>query len=198
MRDHLVSYLRLLGFSVCTLAVALCTRFATAYAATPAPEPRFALPPSQGDMAVTPVVLTEEQAVAELDDRLMALSAEIANLSKALDVLGPLPDHPELFIPVAMSELENPAPASEIVRPYSPIASTADTVADMRRASLGALSVDAHAADLGHLQPGYDLPSHAVDFNLELSDDEALTALCVELSAVSGPPRMVAPIRAWW
>jgi hypothetical protein len=198
MRDHLVSYLRLLGFSVCTLAVALCTRFATASAATPAPEPRFALPPSQGDMAAAPVLLTEDEAVAELDDRLTALSAEIANLSKALDVLGPLPDHPELFIPVAMSALENPAPASENVRPYSPLASTADTVADMRRASLGALSVDACGADLGCLQPGYDLPSHIVDFNLELSEDEALAALCVELSAVSGPPRMVAPIRAWW
>lgn len=198
MRDHLVSYLRLLGFSVCTLAVALCTRFATANAATPAPEPRFALPPSQGDMAAAPVLVTEDEAVAELDHRLTALSAEIANLSKALDVLGPLPDHPELFIPVAMSALENPTPVSEIVRPYSPIAPAANMVAGMRRASLGALSVDAHAADLGRLQPGYDLPSHTVDFNLELSEDEALTALCVELSAVSGPPRMVAPIRAWW
>lgn len=195
MRDHLVSYLRLLGFSVCTLAVALCTRFAAAHAATPAPEPRFALPPAQGDVAAAPIALTEDEAVAELDHHLSAVSAEIANLSKALDVLGPLPDHPELFIPVAMSELENSAPSGKTTRPYSPVASPANRLADTH-ASLGAFASHARSANIGRLQTGYDVPPHNVRFDPDLSADETIAALCVELSAVAGPPRVVAPIRA--
>lgn len=196
MRDHLVSYLRLLGFSVCTLAVALCTRFGPAHAGKPAPEPRFSPPPPQDDMAAVEVAQTEEQAIADLDARLTAVSDEIANLTKALDVLGPLPDHPDLFIPVAMSELENPAPDGKAARPYSPVASPVSRLGD-RHASLGAMAAPTRSADIGRLEAGYDIPSHNVRFNPDLSDDETIAALCVELSAVSGPPRGLAPIRAW-
>jgi hypothetical protein len=196
MRDHLVSYLRLLGFSVCTLAVALCTRFGPAHAATPAPEPRFSLPPTQGDIAAVEVAQSEEQAIADLDARLTAVSDEITNLTKALDVLGPLPDHPDLFIPVAMSELENPATGGMTVRPYSPVASPASRFGD-RLVSLGAMAAPTRSANIGRLQAGYDIPAHNVRFNPDLSADATIAALCVELSAVSGPPLGLAPIRAW-
>lgn len=148
-------------------------------------------------MALVEVAQTEEQSIADLDARLTAVSDEIANLTKALDVLGPLPDHPDLFIPVAMTELENAAPAGKATRPFSPIASAANGLGDIH-ASLGAMAIHTRSADIGRLESGYDVPSHNVRFNhWDLSTDQTIAALCVELSAVSGPPRGLAPIRAW-
>jgi hypothetical protein len=186
MRHHLVSYLRLLGFSVCTLAVVFCTRFGAAHAVTPAPEPRVANPPSQAEMAAAATVITDEERIIELEARLTALSAEIANLSKALEVLGPLPDHAGLFIPVDMSDLDAPA-----ARPGNP-------VSDIHNAGLGALAgLRPPMADLKIAAAGYELPPHNIRLEGDLGEDEMMTALCVELSALAGPARVVAPIRAW-
>jgi hypothetical protein len=186
MHHHLVSYLRLLGFSVCALAVAVCTRFGAAHAATPAPEPRIANPPSQAEMAAAAVVMTDEERIIELEARLTALSAEIANLSKALEVLGPLPDHADLFIPVDMSDLDAPA-----ARPGNP-------VSDIHNASLGALArLRPAMANIRIAAAGYDVTTHNIRLEKDLGEDETMTALCVELSALTGPARVVAPIRAW-
>jgi hypothetical protein len=186
MHQRLVSYLRLLGFSVCTLAVAVCTRFAPAHAAPSAPEPRVAAPPPQGEMAAAASVQTDDARIAELEARLTALSAEITNLSKALDVLGPLPDHEGLFIPVDTSDLDAP-PA----RPGNP-------VSDIHNAGLGMLAgLRPPVAHLGELKAGYGVPSHNIRLETDAGEDETVAALCVELSALTGPARVAAPIRAW-
>jgi hypothetical protein len=196
MRDYLVSYLRLIGFSVCAFAVALCMRFGPAYAATLGPEPRFSAPPPEADMTFIPVVLSEEEQVASLEANLTALSAEIADLSKALEVLGPLPDHPELFIPVMLSERDD-RPA-EIARRFSAVGASANPLCDMPHAGLGVLaSPERFTADIGDTPASYDAPFHNIRMSRDLAEDAAIAALCVELSAISGPPRVVAPIRAW-
>lgn len=184
MHDYLVSYLQWVGFSVCTLVVALCVRVPAAHAAMPAPEPRYSAPPPQRDMAAPPIAQTEEERIADLEARLTALSGEIMNLTKALDVLGPLPDHADLFIPVALSELDEPA-------------QVANPLADMRHAGLGAVGgLAPQSADLGSLRGGYNVPSHNVRLNDDRAEAEIMAALCVELAALAGPPRVVAPIRA--
>lgn len=177
MHDYLVSYLRWLGFSVCTLAVALCVRVPAAHAAAaPAPEPRFSAPPQQQGIAA--VAHSDSARIAELETQLTALSGEIANLTAALDVLGPLPEHASLFIPVALAEC-------------------AGTLPDMRHARLGALGdLVPQSADLGYLRAGYEIPFHNVRLEQSQADTETIAALCVELSALTGPPRVVAPIRA--
>ena len=198
MRDYLVSYLRLLGFSVCTLAVALCVRFGpAANAATPAPEPRFSAPPPEADMAALPLPPTEEELVASLEAKLTVLSAEIADLTLALDVLGPLPDHPGLFIPVMLSGSGDSTPA-DTARRFSPVARSGNPHCGMTHAGLAVLAgLQRRTSDIGGALARYDAPPHNVRMDWNDAEDATLAALCVELSAVSGPPRVVAPIRAW-
>jgi hypothetical protein len=197
MRDYLVSYLRLLGFSLCLLAVALCMRFGpAANAATPAPEPRFSAPPREAHMAAFPLAPTEEEQVASLETNLMDLSAEIADLTLALDVLGPLPDHPELFIPVMLSDSEDSAPG-DTVRRFSPVARSGNSHCGMPHAGLGVLAgLHRRISGIGGAPASYDAPFHNVRMDWNDVEDATLAALCVELSAISGPPRVVAPIRA--
>jgi hypothetical protein len=197
MRDCLVSYLRLIGFSACALAVALCMRFGPAHAARLGPEPRFSAPPPEADMAAVPVVLSEEEQVASLEANLTALSAEIADLRTALDVLGPLPDHPDLFIPFMLSARDD-RPAAEIARRFSPVARSANQLCDMPHAGLGVLAgLERFASDIGDAPASYDALHHNIRMSRDLAEDAAIAALCVELSAISGPPRVVAPIRGW-
>jgi hypothetical protein len=197
MRDYLVIYLRLIGFSVCTLAVALCMRFGQAHAALPSPEPRYSAPPRDVGMAAASVLQTEEEQVASLEANLTALSSEVAELTRALEVLGPLPDHPELFIPVMLTERDEPAPSTEMSRRYSPVASSTSPLCDMPYAGLGVFGgLHRFAADLG-APACYEAAPHNVRFDLELAEDATIAALCVELSALAGAPCVVAPMRAW-
>lgn len=198
MRDGLVSYLRLLGFSVCLLAVALCTRFGPAANAAPlAPEARFSAPPRESDMAALPLVPTEQEQVASLETNLTALSAEIADLTLALDVLGPLPDHPELFIPVMLSDSEDRTPG-DTARRFSPVARSGNLHCGRPHAGLGVLAGPHPCiSGIGGTPASYDAPFHNVRTDGNDVEDATLAALCVELSAISGPPRVVAPIRAW-
>lgn len=182
MHDYLLVYLRWLGVSAFTLAVALCMRLGPAHAAIRAPEPRISAPP-QGEMALAPVLMTEDEQIADLDAHLVVLSAEIAHLEKALDVLGPLPDHPRLFVPVDPAELR---------------ARSTGLLADVHSAGLGALAgLRPQPADLGQAQPEYELAPCNIVLGEDMDDEQRMAALCVELSALTGAPRVVAPIRAW-
>jgi hypothetical protein len=176
MRDYLVSYLRLFGFSVCTLAVALCVRFGpAANAATLAPEPRFSAPPPEADMAALPLPPTEEE----------------------LDVLGPLPDHPGLFIPVMLSGSGDSTPA-DTARRFSPVVRSGNPHCGMTHAGLAVIAgLQRRTSDIGGALARYDAPPHNVRMAWYDAEDATLAALCVELSGISGPPRVVAPIRTW-
>lgn len=198
MGDYLVGYLRLLGFSVSLLAVALCMRFSpAANAATLDPEPRFSVPPRDADIAPLTVVTTEEEQVASLEANLTALSAEIAGLALALDVLGALPHHPELFIPVMLSDDED-GTLGDTSRRFSPVARSGSSQCGMPHAGLGVLAgSQRRISGIGGFPASYDALVHNVRMDWKDAEDAALAALCVELSAISGPPRVIASIRAW-
>ena len=47
-------------------------------------------------------------------------------------------------------------------------------------------------------RPGYDRIESGLCLDGCLSEDDAVNALCVKLSAIAGPARVAAPIRASW
>lgn len=193
MHQRLVNYLRLLGFSLSALAVGACARIAPAHELAFEPEPRIIDAPPEGSFAWAYEGHAEDQEMAALQARLDAVEAEIANLSKALEHLGPLPDHPNLFIPVALSEIFG-----------------ADRDAAHRftvAARGGYADVLFHTVELGALPRPIIVPDHVpgsapgyagLDEGIQLaSDDQIVNALCVELSALAGPCQGIAAIRAW-
>ena len=195
MRHHLVSYLRLLGFSLSALALAACARLAPLPIVSIAPEPRLA-PPPQGEMAAAPETLSEEELTAQTLASAEAAELEIVHLRKALDILGPLPDHPGMFIPVEFSDLDKPAAQS---RRYSPVTPSEAMPPEFNRCGLGRFSGLDTGAGWNRLPDGvleaYDTQGHNVRV---AAPDDGVNALCVELSALAGPARVAAPIRASW
>lgn len=173
-----------------------------------AAEPRFADAPDPA-VAVPQFydAQDEDDRFAALEARLDAVDSEIANLRKVFDVLGPLPDHADLFIPVELSEIDGSQ--DDVAHRYSPIVrGTEAEIARFHRIELGSYPAQAEAearwgqlAAAGSLtgrRPGYDRIGGDISLADCLSDDAAVNALCVELSALAGPARVAAPIRASW
>ena len=193
MRQRLVNYLRLLGFSLSALAVGACARIAPAHELAFEPEPRIIDAPPEGSFGWAYEGRAEDEALAALQARLDAVETEIANLAKALEHLGPLPDHPSLFIPVALSEI------------YGAETNTAHRYSVAARG--GYADVLFHTVELGGLPRPIIVPDHVpgsapgyagLDAGIQLaSDDQIVNALCVELSALAGPCHGIAAIRAW-
>ncbi len=182
MRHYLVSSFRLLGASLAALVVAACVRLAPPAAMSAPPEPRFSDGPPADQLAADTVAHDDDARVVALEARLAVIEAEIINLRKALDVLGPLPDHADLFIPVELSELEEISPAA--------------TKALLSQVALGCFAA---ATEIPEITLPLSIDYDALDegMRISISDDAALDALCVELSALAGPARAVVPIRAW-
>ena len=130
-------------------------KIAPAEAATSRPEPLFGDPPEAGQMAADPAPgPTEAERLAALEAQVEALGAEIAHLRKALDVLGPLPDQPGMFIPVAMSEISGePAAdpqdeaAARLSQLYAPAPSLARASSLFYEAELGSFASKQAAED---------------------------------------------------
>jgi hypothetical protein len=208
MRPWLASYLRFAGFSVVALAVAICTKIAPAEASS-RPEPLIGDPPEAGQMSSTPAIpVTEADRIAALEAQVEALSGEIAQLRKALEVLGPLPDHPEMFIPVSKSEImAEPKPDIAYLYAPAPILSQASSL--FYQTELGSFASKATAdAQWKQLTATNGLagagPSYAAVGAAEtrltagaMAAEQATDALCVELSALAGACRVAAPIRAY-
>lgn len=210
MQKYLVNYMRLVGFSLSAIAIAACARLAPQGMAVTAlaPEPRFTDAPTPAEIAPQ---FYEQQAeddrMDELQARMDALDAQIVNLRKVLDVVGPLPDHPEIFIPIMLSEIDKPMTDAEAAHRYSAIARGNEAeIARFQRIELASYPAQAliearwnklaAAGTLTRSRPGYDRIEAGISLAGRLSKDDALNALCVELSAISGPPRVAAPIRA--
>jgi len=181
MRYQLVSTLRLLGVSLVALAAAACVRLAPPASPYAPPKPRFSDAPPADQLAAGVVKHDEQARIVALEARLASIEAEIVNLRKALDVLGPLPEHAELFIPVDVAELNDVSPAA--------------THALFEHAGLGCFAA---ATDTpGFPDPlGLDYDGLDEGMQLSVSDDAVISALCVELSAIAGAARAIAPIRA--
>jgi hypothetical protein len=210
MQKYLANYLRLVGFSLSAVVIAVCARLTPQRLAITAlaPEPRFTNAPLPSEIAPQ---FYEQQAeddrMDELQARMDALDAQIINLRKVLDVLGPLPNHPGIFIPVMLSEIDGTAPGADVAHRYSPIVRGTDTnVVRFQRTELASYPAQAQAearwnamAAAGTLtrhRPGYDRIEAGVSLAGRVSEDDTVNALCVELSALAGPARVAAPIRA--
>lgn len=196
MRQRLVNYLRFLGFSLSALAVAACARIAPAHELAFQPEPLTLDAPPEGSFPWAYDGHWEDMEVAALQARLDAVEAEITNLSKALEHLGPLPPHPELFIPVALSEIHGAAPA--IAQRYSatPRGGYADVL--FHTVELGALPRPIIVPDdMPGLAPGYAGLDASIRLAAAFRDDEVVNALCIELSALAGPCQGIAALRGW-
>ena len=211
MQKHLANYLRLIGFSLSAVAIAACARLAPqSMAALAPPEPRVTDAPEAADIGPHFFAQqAEDDRMEALQARLDAVDAEIANLRKVFDVLGPLPDHAELFIPVMLSEIDGTGPETDVAHRYSPVLrGTEADMARFHRIELASYPAQAEAearwnelaaaGTLTRSRPGYDRIESGICLDGRISEDDALNALCVELSAIAGPARVAAPIRASW
>lgn len=206
MRQRLVLFLRSLGFSLAAFGLAICLPLAYAQPLSHTPEPRFGDAPA-GDTTVSGAT-SEAELLAAAEADLAAADSEFANIRKALDVLGPLPDHPGLFIPqyVEARPLEE-TPAQDLSQLYA-IAPKFDRSASLfHRAELGAFPSQqaaerrwqtiAETSRLASLAPAYAEANGEIRLSVgPLATAGDVEALCVELSAIAGPCHGIAPIRA--
>lgn len=216
MHSVVMSYLRFVGFSVAALALAACAKLASTDLATMGrPEPRFGEPPQAAQMTNAAPV-SDAERLAALQAQVDELGGQLSHLQKALDVLGPLPDQPDMFIPVAASEItgeiavedETSAHAARLARLYAvaPKLNGASTL--FYEAELGSFA-SRTAAEAGWkrlaagnrmaaLQPRYAAVGAETRLLAgPLASEAAVDALCVELSALAGQCRVAAPIRAY-
>ncbi|MDP3494157.1 MAG: SPOR domain-containing protein [Hyphomonadaceae bacterium] len=214
MRSWFVSYLRFVGFSVAALAIAACARLAPAEGLTGRPEPLIGEPPEAGQMAANAPFVSENDRIVALEAQVAALDSQLVHLRKALDVMGPLPDQEGMFIPVAMSEItgevSDPAAAANarLANLYSPAPALNGANSLFYEAELGSFATRVAAENrwkqlvaskkLESLNPAY--ASIGTEIRLSagpIASEADVTALCVELSSLAGPCRVVAPIRAY-
>lgn len=207
MRQRLVLFLRSLGFGLAAFGLAICLPLAHAQPLTHTPEPRFGDAPVGGATVLEAASEADILAAAEAD--LAAADAEYANIRKALDVLGPLPDHPGLFIPtyIEAGPIEE-TPHRDLSQLYA-VAPKFDRSASLfHRAELGSFASQqaaehrwnllAETNSLAGLAPAYVDAGGEVRLSAgPLASAGEVEALCVELSALAGPCHGFAPIRAW-
>ncbi len=207
MRQRLVRILRSFGFSAAAFGLAVCAPLAHAQPLFHTPEPRFGDAPAGDATALESASEQDILAAAEAD--LAAADAEFSNIRKALDILGPLPDHPGLFIPqyVDAGPLEE-VPARDLSQLYA-VAPKFDRSASLfHRAELGSFASQqaaeqhwralAESNRLAGLAPAYADAGAEIRLSAgPLATAGEVEALCVELSALAGPCHGIVPLRAW-
>lgn len=202
MRQRFLRFLRSFGFSAAAFGLAACLPLALAQPLSHTPEPRIGEAPA-GDLSAD-ADASELHLLAAAEMELAALDAEISHLRKALDILGPLPDHPGLFIPVSMDE---PTPADR-ARLYAIAPKLDHSRSLFHEAEFGAFPSRAAAEERWRLLVETNRLAGLAPTYADVGGDVRLTAgplatagdveaLCVELAAVAGPCRVAAPIRAW-
>ena len=224
MRSLLMCYLRFAGFSVAALAVAACAKIASVEGASGRPEPLVGEPPENSEMAVAQDRQGEAQRIAALEAQVADLDSQLVHLRKAVDLLGPLPDHPDLFIPVSKAEIRTESMVQDaeanahLAALYSPPPSLNRASSLFYEAELGSFATqsaaEAHSSRffvgqfnwkqlvasnrLGGLEPAYALAGAVTRLTAgPMVSQAAVQALCVELSSLAGACRVAAPIRAY-
>lgn len=205
MRQYLVRYLRSIGVSTAAFGLALCVPMAAAQVPSHEPEPRIGEAPVT-DASPADASAAETLAAAEvaLEADMAAATAQISNISKVMDILGPLPEHPGLFIPVSLKG-EAPRNRAEL---YAVAPKIGRSVSLFHQAELGSFATRAAAETrwrqlaetnkLASLVPAYADVGAEVRLSAGPLDSAAqVEDLCVELTALGGPCRPVVPIRAW-
>ncbi len=214
MRSLLMCYLRFAGFSVAALAVAACAKIASVEGASGRPEPLVGEPPENSEMAVAQDRQGEAQRIAALEAQVADLDSQLVHLRKAVDLLGPLPDHPDLFIPVSKAEIRTESMVQDaeanahLAALYSPPPSLNRASSLFYEAELGSFATQSAAEAhwkqlvasnrLGGLEPAYALAGAVTRLTAgPMVSQAAVQALCVELSSLAGACRVAAPIRAY-
>lgn len=209
MRQRVVQYVRFVAFSLAALGLGACVKLSPATGAMGRPEPRFANPSEA-------VVITDASRLEALKDQVDALDVELAALRKALEVMGPLPEHEDVFVPVAGAEIVGDIPktdptteaAARLARLYAPPPSFARARSLFYEAELGAFrSRDAAETSWKRLAGDKRLAGLDARYSTDggqtrliagpLTSEAAVKALCVELYALAGQCRVAAPIRAY-
>lgn len=217
MQFTLPPYMRFLGFSLLALVVAICAKIAPADAeeAVTRPEPLSSNPPEPGQMGPAAAeTRPEPDRLSVLEAQVQALSSEIANIRKALEVISALPQRSDLPDPSLPAEnhivaaLDPPDDAeARLAQLYAPPPVLEGAVSLFYEAQLGmfmsrkAAEQDwarlAAAEQLSGLQPRYTAVGAETRLSAgPLSSIAAADALCVELSALVGPCKGFAPLRA--
>src|SRR5262245_25658510 len=99
MRLQVINRFRFAGFSVTALALMAFLKLAPAAYALNPPEPRLGEAPKTAE-ATQSGNSSEAERIAALEVDIARLEADIANLRNALNIMGPLPDHPGVNAPV--------------------------------------------------------------------------------------------------
>ncbi|HVY88423.1 MAG TPA: SPOR domain-containing protein [Hyphomonadaceae bacterium] len=213
MQKHVVNYLRFVAFSVVALGLSACMKIAPSDGVYARPEPLFGDPPKSA--AETPKQ-TDAQRLAALEAQVETIDTEIANLKKALEVMGPLPDHADMFVPTSQAEIDGDvAPtdpetvaAARLARLYAAPPRLNNARSLFYEAELGSFGSRALAqAGWEKLATGNKLAGLSPRFSTAgpetrllagpLASEAAVETLCVELSALAGACRVAAPIRAY-
>jgi len=207
-------YLRVAGFSVAALAVAACAKIAWVEGASGRPEPLVGEPPENSETAVAQDRQGEAQRIATLEAQVADLDSQLVHLRKAVDLLGPLPDHPDLFIPVSKAEIRTESMVQDaeanagLAALYSPPPSLNRASSLFYEAELGSFATQSAAEAhwkqlvasnrLAGLEPAYALAGAVTRLTAgPMASQAAVQALCVELSSLAGACRVAAPIRAY-
>jgi hypothetical protein len=213
MRKQLINYLRFAGFSVTALALMAFLKLTGQPAWAGPPEPRLGQAPKASK--AEPAAETDDQRLDELEAEIARLSGEIVHLRAALDLMGPLPDHPGLSLPTQPAALAEAAPQAAAdpldIRKsdlFAPPPSLEGARSLFYAAELGAFkNREAAEADWRRIAKDARLAAFSPRFTTDgaqtrlvvgsLPSTEAVNALCVELSGVTGACRPFVPVRAY-
>jgi hypothetical protein len=205
MRRQAINYLRFAGISAVTLMAALWMKLAPSAEAGP-PEPRRSEGPGATSVNA-PAAATEAQRLEQLEADVARLNAELVNLRTALELMGPLPEHSDLNLPVdpnaSAAEPETPPdPLNSISKAdlFAPPPVLAGGHSLFHEAELGSFRSQqaaeaswramARNAQLAAMTPRYLSTGGETRLVVgSLPTPEAVNTLCVELSAVFGACR---------
>jgi hypothetical protein len=207
MRKHLVSYLKLVAFSVAALGLSACARMHLSDPTMFAVEPRLGEPPNAGAADQPAVVETEAQRMEALEAQVEGLGAQGASLRRALEIMGPLPD-----AGAGLVQATFPGAAKFSFR-SSQLYASAPAMGEGGRslfyeAELGSFRSRQAAEDswrrmvgeagVSNLNPRFTETGAETHLTVgPLVSEAAVNALCVELSALTGECRVAAPVRAF-
>jgi hypothetical protein len=199
-----------LAFSVVALGLSACARMHLSDPTMFALEPKLGEPPEAGAMVDKPADgMTEDQRIEALEAQMAALGADSANIRRALDVMGPLPDPQAGLVAATFPEIAKPRdPSSWPARLYAPPPVLSEGRSLFYEAELGSFRSKAAAEAgwrrlatdhrLAGLDPRYSIAGTETRLSVgPLASEAAVNTLCVELSALAGACRVTAPVRAY-
>jgi hypothetical protein len=207
MCDRAVSYGKLAYISVVALSLSACARMQVSDPNMFAIDPILGDGPEAGATANSSRALeTEAERVARLEAQVAELSSDVAHLRRALDILdGQAKPAP---VPLATSFVETirPDPVSQLYALAPPSAQAGKSL--FFEAELGAFrSKDAAEdcwrrlageASMADLNPRFTITGAETRLVVgPLLSEAAVNAIKIDASAVSGPCRGLAPLRAY-